>query len=324
MTPSPTQPTVTVLVMTYNHERLIAQALDSVLMQEVAFPYEIVVSEDLSTDGTRAIVVDYQRRFPDRIRLLLSERNLHNNEVVRRGLRAARGTYLALLDGDDYWTSPRKLQRQVDFLETHPECAMCFHNALVVDETGARSPRPWTRERHPEISTLADLWTGNFIATCSAMFRTGLIGDVPDWYVSMFPITDWPLHILHAEHGTIGYIDEVMGVYRYHGGGLYSVLSERQKVEATGVFYDRMYANVGGRHAAAITRGRFEYFYHWAEAYVRRGDLDGARMCLRRCVERPPADLASVARLLRMWLKINRRRFMPRRTDGESPRVEHA
>ena len=316
-------PTVTVLVMTYNHERLIAQALDSVLMQEVAFPYEVLISEDRSTDGTRDIVIEYQRRHPDLIRLLLSAENLHSNEVVRRGLRAARGKYVALLDGDDYWTSPRKLQRQADFLDAHPECAVCFHNALLVEETGA-PPRPYTSARQPEISTLDDLWKGNFIATCSTMFRNDLIGDVPDWYVAMFPITDWPLHILHAEHGSIGYIDEVMGAYRYHSGGLYSVLSERRKLETTAAFYETMDANLGGRHSAAITRGMFQYFYEWAEAYVRRGDLEGARACLRRCLARRPPGVASLARLARMWLKVYRRRFAPRAADAEAPRVEHA
>jgi len=324
MSPTMTDPTVSVLVMTYNHERLIAQALDSVLMQEVAFPYEILISEDLSTDGTREIVLAYQRRHPDLIRLLLSERNLHNNEIVRRGLRAARGKYVGLLDGDDYWTSPQKLQRQVDFLDAHPECAVCFHNALLVDEAGGTEPRPYTRRRQPEISTLDDLWEGNFIATCSTMFRNGLISEIPDWYVGMFPITDWPLHILNAEHGTIGYIDEMMSVYRYHSGGLYSVLSERRKLETTAAFYETMDANLGGRHTAAITRGMFEYFYGWARAYVRRGDLEGARACLRRCLARRPAGVASLARIARMWIAMQRRRFASRTSDAASPRVEHA
>src|SRR5262245_48465575 len=106
---------VTVLVMTYNHAGFIAQALDSVLGQEVNFTYEVVISEDCSADGTREIVIAYQKNYPDRIRLLLSERNLHSNEIVVRGLQAAQGQYIALLDGDDYWTSAHKLQKQVEF-----------------------------------------------------------------------------------------------------------------------------------------------------------------------------------------------------------------
>src|SRR5438132_1427938 len=107
---------VSVLVMTYNHASFIEQALDSVLMQQASFEYEVVISEDRSTDGTREIVIGYQERFPEKVRLLLSPSNLNSNRVVSRGIRACRSEFVALLDGDDYWTDPAKLQLQVDFL----------------------------------------------------------------------------------------------------------------------------------------------------------------------------------------------------------------
>jgi glycosyltransferase involved in cell wall biosynthesis len=107
---------VSVLVVTYNHARFVREALDSALAQRLPQPFEILVSEDCSTDGTREIVQEYAERRPHLIRLLLSERNLHSNQVVARGFRAARGRYLALLDGDDYWTDEGKLGN--DFLKT--------------------------------------------------------------------------------------------------------------------------------------------------------------------------------------------------------------
>ncbi len=314
-----TAPTVSVLVMTYNHEHLIAPALDSVLMQETAFPCEILISEDCSTDGTREIVLGYRERHPDMIRLLLSERNLHSNEIVARGLRAARGRYVALLDGDDYWTSPQKLQRQVDFLDAHPECALCFHNALVVDEAHGRPPRRWTPDHQKEISTLDELWYGNFIATCSTMYRNGLVGELPQWYAALFPITDWPLHILHAEHGAIGYVDEVMAVYRCHSGGLYSPLAESRKLDATAAFYEVMTENLGGRYESVITRARFRYFYDWAKEYTRRGDLDAAARCVRRCLTRRPPGIAPLVELAAMWLRVQRRRFARPSIHREAP-----
>jgi glycosyltransferase involved in cell wall biosynthesis len=172
---------VSVLVMTYNHAGFIAQALESALMQQVNFAYEVLISEDCSTDGTREIVLDFQKRHPDKIRLLLSKQNLHSNEIVVRGIEAAQGPYIALLDGDDYWTSPHKLQKQADFLDAYPECAFCFHNATVIHEDGSKPPRNWTPANQKEFSTLEDIWLGNFIATCSTMFRRGLFG-IPDWY----------------------------------------------------------------------------------------------------------------------------------------------
>ena len=134
---------VSVVLLTYDHERYIAQAVDSVLAQETPFDVELLISEDCSTDRTREIVRDYAARHPDRIRLFLSERNINTNEVTLRALRAARGDLVAFLDGDDYWISPHKLARQVEFLDAHPECSMCFHGAIVRSEEGAFPPRPY-------------------------------------------------------------------------------------------------------------------------------------------------------------------------------------
>ncbi len=308
---------VSVLVMTYNHINFIRQALDSVLAQEVSFPVEILISEDCSTDGTRELVIDYQRRYPRRIRLLLSESNIGSNEIVGRGLSAAKGNYIALLDGDDYWCSDRKLQRQADFLDSHPACALCFHNARTISETGDRQPRNWTPAGHPEISTLEDIWMGNFIATCSTMFRRNLFGAAPTWYDGMFPITDWPLHILNAEHGTIGYIDDVMGVYRQHSGGYYSSLSEAQKLQKTLAFYKEINAHLNYKYDTIVKIAISKYFYDWAQVYIARGDFDRARSCFTICLaERPINKRMSLRKLLRMGAKLYLSKMRPSRTAG--------
>jgi glycosyltransferase involved in cell wall biosynthesis len=296
---------VSVLAMTYNHANFIAQALESALMQRVNFAYEILISEDCSTDGTREIVVEFQKRHPDKIRLLLSEQNLHSNAIVVRGIHEAQGQYIALLDGDDYWTSADKLQKQVDFLDTHPECALCFHNATVIHEDGSQPPRNWTPADQKESSTLEDMWLGNYIATCSTMFRRGMFGQVPDWYQALFPITDWPLHILNAEHGTIGYLNEVMGVYRYHGGGLYSPLSEARKLEETLKFYKVMNYNLNYKYDRLIHIAISKYFFEWAEEYVSRGDLARAKVCFKTCLTgRPVNKFVSLKQLLLIGLRL--------------------
>ena len=297
----------TVLVMTYNHAAFVGQALDSVLEQQVDFPFEIVISEDRSTDDTRAIVIDYQERYPQLIRLLLSERNIRSNAVVRRGIEAARGEYIALLDGDDYWISPHKLQKQIDFLDRHPECAMCFHNAVSVDQSGALLPgRPtWTPQDHPRFSTLEDIWMGNFIATCTTMFRRQTLREIPAWYDGMFPITDWPLHILSAEHGMIGYIEDTMGAYRQHAGGFYTPLSEAQKLASTLAFYHRMNANLNYRHNTLVKIAISKYFFEWADEYLRRGDVARARRCFITCLTgRPINRFIRPKQLLRMGARL--------------------
>jgi glycosyltransferase involved in cell wall biosynthesis len=295
--------------MTFNHARFIDQAVQGALSQRTAFDFEVLISEDCSTDGTRQKVIEWQRGHPSRIRLLLSDHNLRSNAVVARGLRAARGEYVAMLDGDDYWTADDKLQRQADFLDAHPGCAMCFHNARVVDETGLREPRNWTPPEQPPVSTLEDIWMGNFIAMCSTMFRRATIAEPPRWYEAMFPITDWPLHILAACHGDIGYLDEVMGIYRHHGGGMYSPYSTLEKIEMTRAFYRTMKANLGRPHAAAIRRAQSKYLLEWAEEFARRGDLSSGRHCFRGYLRggSPLNRYISVRRALKvgaaLWLR---------------------
>src|SRR6266478_192430 len=128
---------VSVMMITYNHQRFIAQALESILAQAVNFDYEIVVGEDCSTDETRNVLMDFYRRYPDRIVPLLRNPNLGVMGNLEATLRECRGQYLALLEGDDYWTSGDKLQRQADFLDSHPDYAVCCHRAQIVDDLGA-------------------------------------------------------------------------------------------------------------------------------------------------------------------------------------------
>ena len=198
-------PKVSVSIITYNHERFIAQAIDSALMQRTNFDYEILIGEDDSSDGTREIVELYKQKHPEKIRLFLNDRkdviyidgkptgrwNLVNN------LQHARGEYVAWLEGDDYWTSPQKLQRQVDFMESHRDCALCFHAVMrcYEDQHGSlEAPGPsLSKKRY----TIRDLLERNFVAACSVLFRNRLFGDFPPWYYTV-PRGDWPLHILNA------------------------------------------------------------------------------------------------------------------------------
>jgi glycosyltransferase involved in cell wall biosynthesis len=227
---------VSVSLVTYNQENFIAQAVESVLMQKTNFDFEIIIGEDESQDNTRAIVMGYKERYPDKIRLLLNSRG---NVVYIDGkptgrwnflnnLSHAKGQYIALLEGDDYWISPHKLQKQVDFLDSHPEYSMCFHDVQIVSEKGNLISIQASRGKK-HTYTLKDLLKGNFIHTCSVMYRRGLFEEFPDWFYKT-SVADWPLHILNAEHGDIGHISEVMGAYRVHSGGIHSSTGEMERV----------------------------------------------------------------------------------------------
>lgn len=126
-------PLVSIVCITYNHELYLRKALDSFLMQETTFPVEIVLAEDCSTDGTRFICEEYAAKYPNCINYIWSETNVGAVANERRAIAAARGKYIATCEGDDYWTDSKKLQRQVDFMEAHPECSVTWHRYRILD-----------------------------------------------------------------------------------------------------------------------------------------------------------------------------------------------
>lgn len=221
---------VSVSMITYNHERFIAQALDSALMQQVDFDYEIVVGEDCSTDATREILLAYQEKFPERIRLLLPEKNLGMMRNFAETIKACRGEYIALLEGDDYWTSPDKLQKQVDFLEVNKDCVAAFHNVEIVHEEDSEKNSLFYENKMKKKYKRNDFASGNFVQTCSVVFRSQAFSCFPSWYTAM-PMGDWPLHIINSEHGSYGYIDEVMAAYRVHCDGVWSCVDRKKILE---------------------------------------------------------------------------------------------
>ena len=133
------RPMVSVNMQTYNHEKFIRQAIEGVVMQEADFEYELIIGEDCSKDRTREICFEYQKKYPDKIRVLWAEENvcrLFNQANVNRCAIRSRGRYVAWCEGDDYWTDPKKLQKQVEYMEGHPGCAGCFHEWGKCDEKG--------------------------------------------------------------------------------------------------------------------------------------------------------------------------------------------
>lgn len=213
---------VSVVIITYNHGPFIREAITSVLAQRVNFDYEIVVGEDCSTDGTREIVTELYCEHPHRIVPLLRDENMGGTRNSLAAFNACRGEYLALLEGDDYWTCENKLQKQVDFLDQHPDYALCCHRVQVRDETGEGRTGVLPPPHFAAGSyTIDDLIAENFIPTCTVMYRSDSVGPLPDWFVDVTP-GDWARHILSARSGKIQLMDEVMAVYRMHSGGMWT------------------------------------------------------------------------------------------------------
>lgn len=206
---------VSVTCTTFNHEKFIAKAVDSFLMQITNFPYEILIGEDCSTDQTRSIVDEYLKKYPEKIRLITSESNVgaRNNSI--RLVKAAKGKYIAECEGDDYWTDPYKLQRQVDYMEANTDCSMCFHSAQIVHESDQPTGRGIRPYKKSQISPIQDiiLGGGGFCPTPSLFYPRLLMDNPPDYYLSA-PVGDYPMQMYLASQGSVFYMDKSMCAYR--------------------------------------------------------------------------------------------------------------
>lgn len=205
---------VSVCMVAYNQEQYVREALDSVLMQKVNFPFEIIISDDCSTDATPQILQEYAVVHPDVVKPILGKQNVGYPNNQRRSLEAATGKYIALCDSDDYWTDPYKLQKQVDYMESHPECAICFHNVMhIYDGTTAHRSLLVPLDFPTEL-TIEDVISRKwFLPTNSEIFRHEYL-SFPDWYDSVLHI-DYVLNLLISQHGTLHYMPDVMAVYRH-------------------------------------------------------------------------------------------------------------
>ena len=206
---------VSVCMITYNHEKFINEAIEGVLMQKTNFPIELIISEDCSTDNTRKIVLEYADKYPNIIRPLLPEKNLGmmNNFIVT--MQTAIGKYIALCEGDDYWTDPYKLQKQVDFLEANKEFSMCFHPVKVLSiKTNDENLYSHLSNREYSGNEVLEKWT---IPTCSVVFRnTGRI-EFPEQPLIFGDIF---LFLLLNEIGKLYCIDLYGATYRRHSEGI--------------------------------------------------------------------------------------------------------
>ncbi|OWP61517.1 hypothetical protein CDA63_19070 [Hymenobacter amundsenii] len=210
---------VSVLLITYNHVSYIRQAIDGILMQEGPFEIELIVGDDCSTDGTSAIVDEYIASYPNIIRLLSRDKNLGASHNLDRCLSAGHGQYLATIEGDDYWTDPHKLARQVEFMDNNPDYSLCFHNALVVYEDGSgKASHPMTADLKREY-TLDDITRDWNIASASLLYRNGLLPKLPEWAFEG-TATDLPVISILANQGRVACLPEIMSVYRINNSGV--------------------------------------------------------------------------------------------------------
>ncbi len=209
---------VSINCITYNHEKYIIQAIEGFLMQKTNFNFEILIHDDASTDRNQQIIKRYEEKYPELIKPILQKQNQLSNGVkkisyIYNHVRA-KGKYVAICEGDDYWTDPHKLQNQVDYMQSHPECSMCFHGAEVVKDCKGKIDviKPYNENCISKTEDII-LGSGGFIATNSILYRKSVMDNAPDFYLNA-PVGDYPLQILTSTYDYAYYINKVMSAYR--------------------------------------------------------------------------------------------------------------
>ncbi|MGM9803255.1 MAG: glycosyltransferase [Muribaculaceae bacterium] len=218
---------VSVIVLTYNQSKYLNDALQSIIHQRVNFNYEIVVGDDCSTNSTTQLLLQWQQKYPDIIKLHFSSKNQGLLPNFIRTFNACKGQYIAICEGDDYWTNPNKLQLQADFLDNNPSYSTCIHRVVnYYEDNNTKSLSNGKQKAH---NTIVDLAKSNFITNVSAMFRANRVGNLPSWFEGVGTY-DYALHMLNAADGDIYYMSRPMAVYRKHAGAIWSVNGRRSQL----------------------------------------------------------------------------------------------
>ncbi len=213
-------PLVSIVCPAYNHAKFISKALDGFIMQKTNFPFEIIVHDDASTDNTVAIVKEYEVKYPQLFSNIYQKENQFSiaiGNVSTITYHAARGKYIALCEGDDYWTDPLKLQKQVNALESNSDCSFCFTNVLkLTQKTGELVSVAIPNVTNGRIIFKSYIERGGYIPTLTVMFKTSCLPNpLPAFFMNAIK-QDWLTFLLLLKKGDGIYLDEVMGVYRYH------------------------------------------------------------------------------------------------------------
>lgn len=204
---------VSINCITYNHEKYIADALEGFLNQKTDFDFEIVIGEDCSTDNTRKIIEEYMKKYPKKIILITSEKNVGVIENERRIYESSSGKYIAVCEGDDFWIDPYKLQKQIDYMEKNKDCTLCFHNAYTVNVNRNVIGTMISKDIENRIYDCGEIAILGFIPTASKVYLKETMSNIPEWYKTAI-VEDFPSQLIITSKGYAYYMKDIMSAYR--------------------------------------------------------------------------------------------------------------
>jgi len=219
-----TRPLVSICCLTYNHASFIRQCLDGFIMQKTNFSIEVIIHDDASTDGTADIIREYEQKHPNLFKPIYQKENQYSKgvDITPPIFSKLQGKYIAWCEGDDYWTDPYKLQKQVDFLEANEDFSICFHEVKILK--GNELVDDYITRKVQDVTDIYELAKGNFMHTPSVVYRKNeqVFKDFAE--LGKLPVGDYPLHMLNTQYGKIKKLPDVMAVYRV-GVGIWSSAS---------------------------------------------------------------------------------------------------
>ena len=258
---------VSVMVLAYNHEKYIRQALESIVMQQTNFEFEVIIGEDMSTDNTRVIIKEFQQRYPEIIKPIFRKKNLGACRNVVSTLRRCTGEYVAFFEYDDYWVDPLKLQKQVDYLECHPECSGVMTNVRVVNRYGnamVTGPKVLDCELKNEMDFVKTMYPYNQFKFIGCFMTRNYYKDgrYDKYLLQAEYVADIIVQAITQCKGKIGFIDEILSAYRWvpsHGNNFSALKKEvlcKDKIKAirvllhlfSGKAYLRIYMRICREH----------------------------------------------------------------------------
>lgn len=258
------QQLLSVCLITYNHEKYIRQAIDSIIMQQVGFEWELVIADDFSKDATREILLDYKNKYPKLIKLILQEKNVGPGQNFNDLISSANSKYIAYIEGDDYWTNPNKLQKQVDFLEKNHDYSLCFHNAILKQKDQSESNFAILENRQYFGHEILQNW---LVHTGSIVFRNSLpMITNPKYYYG-----DIILLLYAADIGKIWCFEEPMSVYRKHDGGITHVETSKiiGDIKKFIIHHQEIKKNFKGKYDAVQNKTLSKAYLNLSKQYLK-------------------------------------------------------
>jgi len=295
--------TISVLVITYNHDKYLGKALEGILSQKVNARIEIIIADDCSTDRTVVLAEAYRSKHPDTIRILSSPRNIGHTRNYERAWKSAQGEYIAHCDGDDYWTDPNKLAKQLDFLENHPNYSCCAHKVWAISEEDNSTHGPIPRTEKDTFDTSAML-EACFPHNCSLFFRNHLFLELPPFF---FKLTghDWCIDILNSLRGPIKIMPEVMGVWRMRSQGLWGGRQSSFHLEHNVFFLKEIRTFLPRSAQSAQKANLLKHYFLLSCAYLDEGNLPKAKETLKELKTFESLRILKKRKLLSLWAQLN-------------------